>query len=66
MNTEGMDFIPVSPSKYDLTHGGWYSLSYAYPEVIKKVDADLVVYSEKYSDRIFVISVKIKIVLDAC
>ncbi|HJL79226.1 MAG TPA: glycosyltransferase family 4 protein [Candidatus Marinimicrobia bacterium] len=46
MDTEGMDFIPVSPSKHDLTHGGWYSLSYAYAEVIKKVDADLIHFTD--------------------
>jgi len=46
MNTEGMDFIPVSPSKYDLTHGEWYSLSYAYAEVIKKIDADLIHFTD--------------------
>ena len=46
MNTEGMDFIPVSPSKYDLTHGGWYSLSYAYAEVIKNIDADIIHFTD--------------------
>ena len=46
MNTEEMDFIPVSLSKHDLTHGGWYSLSYAYAEVIKKVDADLIHFTD--------------------
>jgi glycosyltransferase involved in cell wall biosynthesis len=46
MNTEGMDFIPVSPSKYDLTHGGWYSLSYAYAEVIKNINADIIHFTD--------------------
>ena len=46
MNTKEMDFIPVSLSKHDLTHGGWYSLSYAYAEVIKKVDADLIHFTD--------------------
>jgi len=46
MNTEGIDFIPVFPSKYDLTHGGWYSLSSAYSEVIKKIDADIIHFTD--------------------
>ncbi len=46
MKMEGMDFIPVYPSKYDFTHGGWYSLSFAYGEVIKKIDADLIHFTD--------------------
>ena len=46
MNIEEIDFIPVSKSKYDLTHGGWYSLSFAYGKVIKKIDADLIHFTD--------------------
>jgi len=46
MNIKEMDFIPVSPSKYDLTHGGWYSLAYAYAEVIKNINADLIHFTD--------------------
>ena len=46
VNTEGIDFITVSPSKYDLLHGGWYSLSYAYAEVIKTINADLIHFTD--------------------
>ena len=46
MDTEGIDFITVSPSKYDLLHGGWYSLSYAYAEVIKTINADLIHFTD--------------------
>ena len=46
MNTEGIDFISVSPSKYDFTHGRWYSLSYAFAEVIKNINADLIHFTD--------------------
>ncbi|MBC8216000.1 MAG: glycosyltransferase family 4 protein [Candidatus Marinimicrobia bacterium] len=45
-DVEGMDFISVSPSKYDPTHGGWFSLSYAYAKAIKNTKADLIHFTD--------------------
>jgi len=43
---EGVDIISVSPSKYDPTHGGWFSLSYAYTKAIKDIEADIVHFTD--------------------
>lgn len=46
IDIEGLTVIQVKPSKWDTTHGGWFSLSYAYAKALKKLDADLVHFTD--------------------
>ncbi|MCF7808352.1 MAG: glycosyltransferase family 4 protein [Candidatus Marinimicrobia bacterium] len=40
------DTIKVHPGKLDPTHGGWFSLSRAYQRELKKLDVDLIHFSD--------------------
>ncbi len=43
---KGVTFISVKPSKLDFTHGGWFSLSYAYKKALKGLNADIIHFAD--------------------
>ena len=37
-----INFISIEPSKWDFTHGGWFSLALIFSNKLKNIDADLI------------------------
>lgn len=54
LNDLDANYIKVKPARMDPTHGGWFSLSRAYQRELKKLDVDLIHFTdarEAYSYR---------------
>ena len=41
-----INFISIEPSKWDFTHGGWFSLALVFSEKLKNIDADLIHFTD--------------------